>query len=102
MRVALLAVALLAFSPSDASLADGECDAPLSDWQPSQALQAKLEGQGWRGVNIRVEDGCYLVHAYNDQGGRLHGKFDPVTLAQLPGNHGHHWRWGSPHDGADE
>jgi hypothetical protein len=92
MRVALLAVALLAFSPTSSVLADEFCDAPLSDWQPSQALQAKLEGQGWRGVDIRVEDGCYLVHAYNDQGERLHGKFDPVTIEPLPGGRRHRHR----------
>ncbi len=102
MRVALLAVALLAFSPASAVLADGYCDAPLADWQPSQALQAGLEGQGWRGVDIRVEDGWYLVHAYNDHGERLHGKFDPVTLEPMPGHRGHRGRWGPPHDGADD
>lgn len=102
MRVALLAVALLAFSPASAVLADEYCDAPLADWQPSQALQAKLEVQGWRDVAIRVEDGCYLVHASNDQGERLHGKFDPVTLEPLPGRHRHHRHWGSPDDGADD
>ncbi|WP_113892184.1 hypothetical protein [Roseiarcus fermentans] len=45
--------------------------------------------EGWLGVAIRVEDGCYLVHAFKDQGEPLHGEFDPVTLAPLP-RHGHH------------
>jgi hypothetical protein len=30
------------------------------------------------------------VHAFNAQGERLHGKFDPATLAPLSGGHGYH------------
>ena len=92
MRVApFVVLAMLALS--QASLADGYCEAPLADWQPREALQTKLESQGWRGVSIRIEDGCYLVHATNDQNERLHGMFDPATLEPLPGHdhgHGHH------------
>lgn len=97
MRVALLAIlAALAMPLASPALADSHCEAPLSDWQPRDALQTKLEAQGWRGVAIRVEDGCYLVHASNDQGERLHGMFDPATLEPLPdrrgrGHHGHGW-----------
>ena len=99
MRVAALVVmALIAGLRLSAGLADSLCDAPLSDWQPREALQAKLEGEGWRGVAIRIEDGCYLVHAFNDQGDRLHGKFDPETLAPLPGGHGDHGHEGRSHD----
>ena len=91
MRVAALFVlVLLAGLPLSAPLADSFCDAPLTDWQPREALLAKLEGEGWQGVAIRIEDGCYLVHAFNDRGERLHGKFDPATLAPQPGGHGHH------------
>ena len=99
---ALIILALLAGPPFSAGLADSLCDAPLTDWQPREALQAKLEGEGWRDVAIRMEDGCYLVHASNDQGERLHGKFDPATLEPLPGGHGHHdhdhGHDGWPHD----
>ena len=99
MRVALFVVlALLTGLRLSAGLADPLCDAPLSDWQPREALQAKLEAEGWRDVAIRIEDGCYLVHAFNDQGERLHGKFDPATLAPLPGGHDHHGHDGLPHD----
>ena len=93
MRVVLLVVlALLAAPPTGTALAGSYCETPLEDWQPREALQTKLESQGWRGVGIRIEDGCYLVHAYNDQGERLHGVFDPATLEALPSRdrgHGH-------------
>ena len=99
MRVAALVVmALIAELGLSAGLADSFCDAPLSDWQPREALQAKLEGEGWRGVAIRIEDGCYLVHASNGQGDRLNGKFDPETLTPLPGGHGDHGHEGRSHD----
>ena len=87
---ALIILALLAGLPLGEAQADSFCDSPLTDWQPREALQAKLEANGWRDVAIRIEDGCYLVHASNDQGERLHGKFDPATLTPLPGEHGHH------------
>ena len=100
MRVAaLVLLALVAISPPGPGFADEFCDAPLADWQPREALQAKLEGDGWRGVAIRIEDGCYLVHAFNDQGERLHGKFDPATLQPLSDDHHHHHYggWGDDH-----
>ena len=97
MRVALFVVlTLLAGLRLSPTFAHGYCETPLGDWQPREALQTKLEAQGWRDVSIRIEDGCYLVHAFNDQGDRLHGKFDPATLEPLPGGRGHHG-----HDGHD-
>jgi hypothetical protein len=86
MRVAaLVALILLAATPARA---DQDCTAPLSDWQPREALVAQLEADGWRDIEIRVHDGCYLVHADKPEGDRLHGKFDPVTLTKLPGGRG--------------
>jgi len=88
MRVALAALILMSGLLGGAQAHD--CAAPLSDWQPREVFQQKLESEGWRDIAIRVEDGCYLVHASNAQGERLHGKFDPVTLAPLPSRRHHH------------
>jgi hypothetical protein len=101
MRVATLAlvVAVACLGGAEAHY----CSAPLSDWQPREAFQKKLESEGWSEVAIRVEDGCYLVHASNARGERLHGKFDPVTLAPMPGGHHHPHRGDDGHDeGHDE
>ena len=72
--------------------ADWQCSAPLADWQPRETLVAQLEGQGWRDIAVRIEDGCYLVHAFSADGERLHGMFDPATLK--PVEHGGHGRHG--------
>lgn len=56
------------------------CRVPLSDWQPRDALQSKLQLQGWTVLSIRADDGCYKVRATNDKGERLDAKFDPSTL----------------------
>jgi hypothetical protein len=77
-----MAVLILLAGPG-AAWADGFCSAPLSDWRPRETLQAQLEAEGWTDIAIRIEDGCYLVHALNAQGERLHGKFDPATLTPL-------------------
>jgi len=34
-------------------------------------------------TRIKTDDGCYEVHAINDQGHRYEGKFDPGTLNAL-------------------
>lgn len=103
MRVGLFVVlVLLAGLRLGTGRADSFCDAPLTDWQPSEALQAKLEAEGWRSVAIRIEDGCYLVHAFNDQGERLSGKFDPATLEPLPDRHRFRRGEGWSHDHGED
>lgn len=79
------------------AVAQHHCRVPLADWQPREALQAKLEQQGWTVLGIRADDGCYRVRARNASGERLEGKFDPGTL-ELVG------RRGRPdgHDGEDD
>jgi len=34
-------------------------------------------------TRIKTDDGCYEVHAINDQGHRYEGKYDPGTLNAL-------------------
>jgi hypothetical protein len=95
MRVATMALFILLASPGAAN-AHWDCSAPLADWQPREALVSKLEADGWRNIAIRIEDGCYLVHAANAAGERLHGMFDPAKLTRVSGrgNHGE----GEPHE----
>ena len=77
---AILLVLTLACGPA---AADSYCRVPLADWQPREALQRKLEAEGWRVEMIRAHDGCYRVHAVNAAGERLQGRFDPATLAMV-------------------
>jgi hypothetical protein len=93
MRVGAMALFVLLASPfasSGAAHADRDCQASLADWQPREALVAKLEAEGWRNIAIHIEDGCYLVHAVNAAGERLHGKFDPARLERVSASRGHH------------
>jgi hypothetical protein len=96
MRVATMAFIVLLASAGSVH-AHWDCSAPLADWQPREALVSKLEGEGWQNIAIRIEDGCYLVHAVNAAGGRLHGKFDPARLIQVSSGRGHHGE-GEHHD----
>ncbi len=66
-----------------AALAGPRCDVPLANWQPREALQKKLEAEGWKATRIKTDDGCYKVRATNDKGERYKGTFDPATLKAL-------------------
>lgn len=79
--VVLLVVACLVTGPA---AADRDCRVPLADWQPREALQKKLEAEGWTSMSIRTDDGCYKVKATNAQGARLRAKYDPATLEPIP------------------
>lgn len=77
----LLAMACLVAAPA---AADNDCRVPLADWQPREALVKKLEAEGWTGISVRTDDGCYKVRATNGQGARLKVKYDPASLEPIP------------------
>ncbi|TBW33813.1 PepSY domain-containing protein [Siculibacillus lacustris] len=86
-----------------AGLAEPRCDVPLADWQPREALQKKLEADGWTAAKIRSDDGCYKAIGRDGRGEIVKGRFDPATLERLEddgrddhGGHGRHGRrWGA-------
>ncbi len=80
MKHTLITAILFGMLGSSAALATGQCNAPVSDWQPREALQKKLEDAGWQVRRIKAEDGCYEVYAVNDKGGRLEAAYDPKTF----------------------
>ena len=59
------------------------CDVPESEWQSIEALQQKLEAEGWTIKNIKVDDGCYEAYAKNSEGTRVEAYFDPKTFKML-------------------
>lgn len=79
--VVLLVTACLVAGPA---AADRDCRVPLADWQPREALQKKLEAEGWTAISIRTDDGCYKVKATNARGARLRAKYDPASLEPIP------------------
>jgi hypothetical protein len=81
MKPVVLAAALgLGALGTGSALASPRCNVPMANWQPREALQKKVEAEGWKVTRIKTDDGCYEVHATNDQGQRYEGKFDPSTL----------------------
>lgn len=82
LRLAGLLVLVMAFVGGPAA-ASSRCRVPLADWQPRQALQQKLEADGWRIEMLRVNDGCYHIHARNPRGERLEAMFNPATLEMV-------------------
>ena len=84
MRRKILFVALLGVSVlSVPALADEDCRAPMSTWQPRSAVAAKAESLGMRVRRIRTDDGCYKVYGTNEQGQRVKAKFNPATLEMV-------------------
>jgi len=63
-----------------AALARDRCNVPISEWQPREALQQKLQAQGWKVNRIKTDDGCYEAYAIDDKGRRVEAHFDPKTL----------------------
>ncbi|MCA0406851.1 MAG: PepSY domain-containing protein [Proteobacteria bacterium] len=78
----LMALASLLVLPAPL-MADTRCSVPMAQWQPKEALEAKLTAEGWSQPRIRVDDGCYKVRAAHADGRRLKAKFDPATLEML-------------------
>jgi len=65
------------------SLASEKCNVAMADWKPREALQTKLEGEGWKVRSIKTEDGCYEAYAINAEGKKVEAYFDPQTLQSV-------------------
>ncbi|ESR23967.1 hypothetical protein N177_2736 [Lutibaculum baratangense AMV1] len=63
-----------------AMASEERCNAPMSDWQPREALQQKLEQEGWKVRRIKTDDGCYEVYGFDKDGRRMEAYFDPKTF----------------------
>lgn len=63
-----------------AAWAGARCDVAVADWRPREALQFKLEADGWQVRSIKVVDGCYEADAVDGQGRHVEAFFNPKTL----------------------
>lgn len=83
-RILFVSTIVLGTAGAGAALASEDgCNVPMSDWQPREALQQKLEQEGWKVRSIKTEDGCYEAYAVDKNGKRLEAYFDPKTFATL-------------------
>lgn len=64
-----------------AAQAGTRCKVPMAEWQPREAVEAKLKAEGWTVERLKTDDGCYKVYGKDPQGRRVEAKFDPATLA---------------------
>lgn len=82
MRKITLALCLFAGFGGTA-FASEKCSVAMADWQPREALQTKLEADGWQVRSIKSEDGCYEAYAINAEGKKVEAYFNPQTLQSV-------------------
>ncbi len=75
--------AVLALSATAVYADSNRCNAPMSEWQPRESLQQKLEAEGWQVKRIKTDDGCYEVYAFDKDGKRIEAYFDPKSLKMM-------------------
>lgn len=83
MKKSLMTVALLSgvVVTGAAHADDGDCNVPMANWQPREAIQNMAEAQGWTVRRIKTDDGCYEIDGRDAQGREIEVTVDPGTLA---------------------
>ena len=66
-----------------AALAGDNCDRPIRDWRPRQAVEEQARKLGVEVARIRTDDGCYKVYGRTADGRSVEIEMDPVTLKVL-------------------
>ena len=89
-RFTARATLVMALIGPNLAYAGPHCHVAMADWQPREALQAKVTAMGWSVQRIKTDDGCYKVYARDQNGQRIKAKFDPATLEQLKLERDHH------------
>ena len=85
--VRLSGAAVLATILAGSALAKDFCSVPKAQWQPTSALVNKLEGQGWKIRNMKVDSGCYEVYGTDGNGKLRETHFNPATLQSVAEGH---------------
>lgn len=81
MKTPLLTTTLLAaILATGTAFADEDCNDPVADWQPKQTLRQMLEAKGWKIQRIKVDDGCYEVKGYDQNGNKVKAEYFPASL----------------------
>jgi len=83
MKTFIISALALTSLAASAVMASEGCSVPMKDWQPREALQSKLETQGWKVTRIKIDDGCYEAKAIDADGHKVEAYFNPVTLAKI-------------------
>lgn len=62
---------------------DFKCDVPKAEWQPQMELQRKLTAEGWKVRQVKVDNGCYEVYGFDNNGKRIEIYFNPKTFEKV-------------------
>ncbi len=79
----LISVAALFFGLAGTAAAADLCNVPEAERQPIEALQLKLEAEGWEIKNMKIDDGCFEAYAVNAEGQKVEAYFDPKTFEMV-------------------
>jgi hypothetical protein len=80
LMVALLALGGVAAHQTVQARDHDDCEAPVNQWQPRDAVRDMARQKGWRIDRVKIDDGCYEVRGLDAEGQRFKAKIDPVTL----------------------
>ena len=83
MKYAILLATVTVVAASPAFAAGGCSTAPQDKWQPQSALESRLQSEGLKVVQIKVENGCYEVYATDKTGERMNLAYNAETLQKL-------------------
>lgn len=78
--LSLSTIGLLLSLAAGTAAASDLCNVAEADRQPIEALQSKLESEGWDIKKIKVDEGCYEAYALNAEGQRVEAYFNPQTF----------------------
>lgn len=95
----MLLAGLLCAAPA---MAEVECDVPMTDWQPREAVLRLAQDNGWDLRRIRIDDGCYEVIGFDAQGRVIEVKLEPATLEVVGIDYEDHSRGGADRDDRDD
>lgn len=83
----LIAAAMLTTTFAIPASSKDICSVPKAQWQPQSALVKKLEGEGWKIRNMKIDSGCYEVYGTDGNGKVRETHFNPASLQAVAEEH---------------
>jgi hypothetical protein len=77
----LILAAVAALALGGAAQAADDCNVPMNQWQPREAVAQLAMAKGWTVARIKTDDGCYELRGTDADGHGIKVKLDPGTLA---------------------
>ncbi|MBI2254935.1 MAG: PepSY domain-containing protein [Proteobacteria bacterium] len=83
MKRVLMTTLFLGMIGAGSASAAELCSVPQGEWQPQEALQKQLEGEGVTIKKIKINSGCYEVYGTEKGGKRIENYYDPKTFSLI-------------------